>query len=722
MTEPVHPSIAGSSRLPDVTLEERSASRSKGPDRTGAEPTTHAAPPKGSANEPAGRGPRARTAAPPARTAAPSARTPRVELPHSEQTLAAALIAAPSTAVQSTPTEMVPLRAASRSRSPPRPPPPTAVCRSTAPPPSCVATPSPPAPPAYLAAGVLPFCVLGGDLLFLLGQQLRFRSRVRGRSFSEMGGGSTTQVAAEGEGRVASAAARQIPPSIETTPPPSGAPVWRPRRGPRPKVSLSLSPGCSGAASSGQPPGDASPSPPAVAGAAAATGAQASRETAAKVEEAAPSSSFPVAGASRVGTEHGMRTGACGTQVGRGAPMSGVDFGMAGKRSEMAAVAVQEHDLEDATDSPPGAGDPSAPQGTAVKNGPRSGGSNPEDVSSNTALLPEEDPPAASTGDPHPPVEETAAAPGQGSVPAGLLWSDFGGAREAGDADAEETASREFAEESFGIFHGVRLESDSVARSQATMSSALRDPSLRGKRVFECRNGSYVMFVAEVDFVPDLMINLARKEIVGENDSGSDAVGVQGEYWGSGQGQASSPGFSEKTDFAWVPASVLLRAMRESRNRSTRKVVVKLGGCRYLRLFHKFVISLWGLDLAAVIQAASTPLHGRRASLPLPRILLVKSNAEPISRRDSNQDETGGESSDGATSAERCAAIRGIDCVRPSFLSGRKRTSLGIIDGRRDRRWDGGGGGARGAAGSEDGEDGSESGDVNGGGDGAGDG
>ncbi|CAN0494766.1 unnamed protein product [Ectocarpus sp. 12 AP-2014] len=282
-----------------------------------------------------------------------------------------------------------------------------------------------------------------------------------------------------------------------------------------------------------------------------------------------------------------MRTGACGTQVGGGAPMSGVDFGMAGKRSEMAAVAVQENDLEAATDSPSGAGHPSAPHGTAVKNGPRSGGINPEDGSSSTAVLLEENPPATATGDPHPPVEEAAAAPGQGTVPAGLLWSDFGGAREESDADAEETASREFAEESFGIFHGVRLESDSVARSQATMSSALRDPSLRGKRVFECRNGGYVMFVAEVDFVPDLMINLARKEIVGEDDSGPDAVGVQGEYWGSGQGQASSPGFSEKTDFAWVPASVLLRAMRESRNRSTRKVVVKLGGCRYLRLFHK---------------------------------------------------------------------------------------------------------------------------------------
>lgn len=75
------------------------------------------------------------------------------------------------------------------------------------------------------------------------------------------------------------------------------------------------------------------------------------------------------------------------------------------------------------------------------------------------------------------------------------------------------------------------------------MSSALRDPSLRGKRVFECRNGGYVMFVAEVDFVPDLMINLARKEIVGEDDdSGPDAGGVQGDWGGSGQGTSSARG------------------------------------------------------------------------------------------------------------------------------------------------------------------------------------
>lgn len=64
--------------------------------------------------------------------------------------------------------------------------------------------------------------------------------------------------------------------------------------------------------------------------------------------------------------------------------------------------------------------------------------------------------------------EGSAATPGQqDTIPAGLLWSDFGGGREAGE-DAEETASREFAEESFGIFHGVRLDSDSVARSQVS--------------------------------------------------------------------------------------------------------------------------------------------------------------------------------------------------------------------------------------------------------------
>lgn len=61
------------------------------------------------------------------------------------------------------------------------------------------------------------------------------------------------------------------------------------------------------------------------------------------------------------------------------------------------------------------------------------------------------------------------------------------------------------------------------------MEVALRDPTLRGKRVFECRNGSYVMFIAEVDFVPDIMMKLARKEIM-------DSGGREGRNSGSSRG------------------------------------------------------------------------------------------------------------------------------------------------------------------------------------------
>lgn len=62
------------------------------------------------------------------------------------------------------------------------------------------------------------------------------------------------------------------------------------------------------------------------------------------------------------------------------------------------------------------------------------------------------------------------------------------------------------------------------------MSSALRDPSLRGKRVFESRNGGYVMFIAEVDFVPDMMMNLARKAILdGASSDGRGTAAAAGD-------------------------------------------------------------------------------------------------------------------------------------------------------------------------------------------------
>lgn len=67
------------------------------------------------------------------------------------------------------------------------------------------------------------------------------------------------------------------------------------------------------------------------------------------------------------------------------------------------------------------------------------------------------------------------------------------------------------------------------------METLLRDTSLRGKRVFECRNGGYVMFVAAVDFVPDIMMKLARKEIMDGADD-SDKICVASKSCGGRSG------------------------------------------------------------------------------------------------------------------------------------------------------------------------------------------
>lgn len=123
----------------------------------------------------------------------------------------AASQSAPSTAGLSTaPTQISP---------PPPPPPLSAAAGSSGSESSSSActAPSPTSPPPYLAAGVLPFCILGGDLLFLLGQELRFRSRVRGGTCAAMRGFSTPGVGGavgESEDRGASGAPRKLPPSL----------------------------------------------------------------------------------------------------------------------------------------------------------------------------------------------------------------------------------------------------------------------------------------------------------------------------------------------------------------------------------------------------------------------------------------------------------------------------------------------------------------------------
>ena len=62
------------------------------------------------------------------------------------------------------------------------------------------------------------------------------------------------------------------------------------------------------------------------------------------------------------------------------------------------------------------------------------------------------------------------------------MWRDFGGCREAADADSAATAAREFAEETLGLFGACDVTQRSVAAAAAGMEAALRDP-LRAVKV-----------------------------------------------------------------------------------------------------------------------------------------------------------------------------------------------------------------------------------------------
>mmetsp|Transcript_19756 Transcript_19756/g.54883 ORF Transcript_19756/g.54883 Transcript_19756/m.54883 type:complete len:196 (+) Transcript_19756:113-700(+) len=56
-----------------------------------------------------------------------------------------------------------------------------------------------------------------------------------------------------------------------------------------------------------------------------------------------------------------------------------------------------------------------------------------------------------------------------------IMWGDFGGHREASDdGDSIITASREFAEETLGLFSSTLINSDSVQASTLAMSNTLR--------------------------------------------------------------------------------------------------------------------------------------------------------------------------------------------------------------------------------------------------------
>lgn len=133
-------------------------------------------------------------------------------------------------------------------------------------------------------------------------------------------------------------------------------------------------------------------------------------------------------------------------------------------------------------------------------------------------------------------------------------WSDFGGKRESQDETAEETACREFSEETLGLWGGLGPLCERVQNSAGVMREAVR----RGgggaggvvqapHRCFVLKNGLYVSFVVRVPYLDPLMFQIARDD----NDES-----LPGAEPGSGTCRAA-----EKRDWTWVDAPALLSAV-----------------------------------------------------------------------------------------------------------------------------------------------------------------
>eukprot|EP00200_Dunaliella_tertiolecta_P007532 CAMPEP_0202375180 /NCGR_PEP_ID=MMETSP1127-20130417/5880_1 /ASSEMBLY_ACC=CAM_ASM_000462 /TAXON_ID=3047 /ORGANISM="Dunaliella tertiolecta, Strain CCMP1320" /LENGTH=473 /DNA_ID=CAMNT_0048972569 /DNA_START=225 /DNA_END=1649 /DNA_ORIENTATION=- len=92
------------------------------------------------------------------------------------------------------------------------------------------------------------------------------------------------------------------------------------------------------------------------------------------------------------------------------------------------------------------------------------------------------------------------------------MWSDFGGKREAADADSIETASREFAEETLGVFGGVSVDPAAVKRSADEMAARLRSGDRSLCSVHQLRKGAYHMYACMVTYIDPIFFELAMQQ------------------------------------------------------------------------------------------------------------------------------------------------------------------------------------------------------------------
>ena len=143
-------------------------------------------------------------------------------------------------------------------------------------------------------------------------------------------------------------------------------------------------------------------------------------------------------------------------------------------------------------------------------------------------------------------------------------WSDFGGAKEPGDFSPEETAAREFAEETLGLFAGVELTSleERVKRSTAWASGRLGC----GPAAVLSRKGYRLYLINVESQIEPLYFQLARDENDGSQCTA--AAGVVSARWTGAGGDAREP---SPRMFSMAPEGTFIPGEPRGRPRTQRR-------------------------------------------------------------------------------------------------------------------------------------------------------
>ncbi len=89
------------------------------------------------------------------------------------------------------------------------------------------------------------------------------------------------------------------------------------------------------------------------------------------------------------------------------------------------------------------------------------------------------------------------------------VWSDFGGKREGLNESAEETACREFSEETLGLWGGLgdirtRI-SNSISIMRPKIQCAMSSDFSEDGQCFVLKNGLYINFIVPVKVISDII-------------------------------------------------------------------------------------------------------------------------------------------------------------------------------------------------------------------------